>query len=55
MCTLFEGKEFDEYEKNTGLLIVDMFKDKDYEAVPAVLLQKPWTICMAKMSTKQHT
>ena len=25
------------YEKNTGLLIVDMFKDKDYEAVPAVL------------------
>ena len=32
-----EGKEFDEYEKNTGLLIVDMFKDKDYEAVPAVL------------------
>ena len=32
-----EGKEFDEYEKNTGLLIVDLFKDKDYEAVPAVL------------------
>lgn len=25
------------YEKNTGLLIVDLFKDKDYEAVPAVL------------------
>lgn len=25
------------YEKNTGLLIVDYFKDKDYEAVPAVL------------------
>ena len=24
-------------EKNTGLLIVDYFKDKDYEAVPAVL------------------
>ena len=33
-----EGKEFEEYEKNTGLLIVDLFKDKDYEAVPAV----PW-------------
>lgn len=25
------------YEKNTGILIVDYFKDKDYEAVPAVL------------------
>ena len=25
------------YEKNTGLLIVDYFRDKDYEAVPAVL------------------
>ena len=25
------------YEKNTGLLIVDYFKDRDYEAVPAVL------------------
>ena len=25
------------YEKNTGLLIADLFKDKDYEAVPAVL------------------
>ena len=25
------------YEKNTGLLIADYFKDKDYEAVPAVL------------------
>ena len=38
MCTLPGRKEFDEYErKNTGLLIVDLFKDKDYEAVPAVL------------------
>ncbi|WP_099467329.1 L-ribulose-5-phosphate 4-epimerase [Konateibacter massiliensis] len=26
-----------EYEKNTGLLIVDFFKEKDYKAVPAVL------------------
>ena len=25
------------YEKNTGVLIADYFKDKDYEAVPAVL------------------
>ena len=31
-------EEIDEaYEKNTGILIVDYFKDKDYEAVPAVL------------------
>ncbi|MFV0527857.1 MAG: L-ribulose-5-phosphate 4-epimerase [Lachnospiraceae bacterium] len=27
----------EEYEKNTGLLIADYFKDKDYMAVPAVL------------------
>ena len=27
----------DGYERNTGVLIVDFFKDKDYEAVPAVL------------------
>ena len=31
-------EEIDEaYEKNTGILIADYFKDKDYEAVPAVL------------------
>lgn len=31
-------EEIDEaYEKNTGVLIVDYFKDKDYEAMPAVL------------------
>ena len=31
-------EEIDEnYETNTGLLIVDYFKDKDYEAVPCVL------------------
>ena len=31
-------EEIDEaYEKNTGVLIADYFKDKDYEAVPAVL------------------
>ena len=31
-------EEIDEaYEKNTGVLIVDYFKNKDYEAVPAVL------------------
>lgn len=26
-----------DYEKNTGLLIADLFKDKNYEAMPAVL------------------
>ncbi len=31
------GYEFDNYETNTGKLIVDVFKDRDYEAVPAVL------------------
>lgn len=37
-CTrCLEGKEFNEYEKNTGLLIAEMFKDKDYEAIPVVL------------------
>ena len=31
-------EEIDEaYEKNTGLIIADYFKDKDYEAVPCVL------------------
>ena len=31
-------EEIDEgYERNTGVLIVDFFKDRDYEAVPAVL------------------
>lgn len=30
-------EELKDYERNTGLLIVDVFKEKDYEAVPAVL------------------
>lgn len=31
-------EELDEgYEKNTGILVVDYFKDHDYEAMPAVL------------------
>ncbi len=30
-------EELKEYEKNTGVLIADYFKDKDYEAVPVVL------------------
>ncbi|MCF0146522.1 MAG: L-ribulose-5-phosphate 4-epimerase [Eubacterium sp.] len=32
-----KGSDFDEYEKTTGLKIVEAFKDRDYEAVPAVL------------------
>lgn len=30
-------EELKAYETNTGLLIVDLFKDRDYKAVPAVL------------------
>lgn len=30
-------EELEDYEKNTGVLIVDEFKDLDYEAMPAVL------------------
>lgn len=30
-------EELKDYERNTGVLIVDLFKGKDYEAVPAVL------------------
>lgn len=30
-------EELENYETNTGLLIVDLFKDKDYQAVPGVL------------------
>lgn len=30
-------EQLENYETNTGLLIVDLFKDKDYEAVPGVL------------------
>ena len=30
-------EELRDYEKNTGLLIVNLFQDKDYEAIPAVL------------------
>ena len=28
-----------EYEKNTGVVIAETFKDKDYNAVPAVLVK----------------
>mgnify|MGYP004444853391 FL=1 len=37
LARCLEGKEFEQYEKNTGVLIAEVFKDKDYEAVPAVL------------------
>ena len=32
-----EGSEFEEYEKNTGILIAETFQERDYNAVPAVL------------------
>ena len=49
-----EGKEFEEYEKNTGLLIVDLFKDKDYEAVPAVLCKTMDHLHGVRMLMKQY-
>lgn len=30
-------EELKDYERNTGVLIADVFKDRDYQAVPAVL------------------
>ncbi len=30
-------KELEDYERNTGVLIAQLFEDRDYEAVPAVL------------------
>ena len=48
-CTrCLEGKEFNEYEKNTGLLIAEMFKDKDYEAIPAVLCKNHGAVAWGK-------
>ena len=42
-------EELDEgYEKNTGLLIVDYFKDRDYEAVPAVICKNHGPFCWGK-------
>ena len=41
------------YEKNTGLLIVDYFKDKDYEAVPAVLCKNHGPFTWEKTDTKR--
>lgn len=38
MCKMPDKEEIEEaYEKNTGLLIVEHFKDKEYMATPAVL------------------
>lgn len=40
------------YEKNTGLLIADYFKDKDYEAVPAVLCKNHGPFTWGKSSAE---
>ena len=38
MPSRFDSEEIqNDYEKNTGLLITDYFKTKDYKAMPAVL------------------
>lgn len=51
-----EGAEFEEYEKNTGILIADVFKDKDYQAVPAVLCKNhgPFTWGKDGMEAVHH-
>lgn len=51
-----EGAEFEEYEKNTGILIADTFKEKDYQAVPAVLCKNhgPFTWGKDGMETVHH-
>ena len=36
------------YEKNTGILITDYFKDHDYEAMPAVLCKNHGPFCWGK-------
>ena len=49
-------EEIDEaYEKNTGVLIADYFKDKDYEAVPAVLCKNHGLLPGAKTLTRRST
>lgn len=42
------GAEFEEYEKNTGLLIVEEFKNRDYIAVPGVLCKNHGPFCWGK-------
>lgn len=41
-------EELEEYEKNTGLLIVKTFRDLDYEAMPAVLCKNHGPFCWGK-------
>ena len=43
------------YEKNTGVLIADYFKDKDYEAVPAVLCKITVPLPGARTAWRQCT
>ena len=42
------------YEKNTGVLIADYFKDKDYEAVPAVLCKNHGPFTWEQTPTKRY-
>lgn len=47
-------EEIDEaYERNTGVLIADYFKDKDYAAVPAVLCKNHGPFTWAKTAMKR--
>ena len=46
-CLTKEEIEY-EYEKNTGLLIVDYFKDKEYMAVPACLCKNHGSFAWGK-------
>lgn len=41
------------YEKNTGVLIADYFKNKDYEAVPAVLCKNHGPLPGVRMLMRQ--
>ena len=42
-------EELDEgYEKNTGVLIVEAFKERDYEAVPVVICKNHGPFCWGK-------
>ena len=43
------------YEKNTGVLIAEYFKDKDYVAMPAVLCKNHGPFTWGKMPTRRCT
>ena len=50
VCGNLTKREIEEaYEKNTGVLIADYFKNRDYEAVPAVLCKNHGPFTWGKM------